>query len=145
MLALNPVTSRIRLLPAEVALLLITVGLFLFNNLAPDYAGSGWVMRGTWIARLYQPVFPALVVFIARWWQTLPPLEGNRRALIWAVVGCVAAGNALIVFGPVLNNPLQVSEHAFYRFYNHTDSHWIYTTHLKDYGRRPLGCPRPQP
>lgn len=145
-LALNPVTSRIRWAPAETALLLVGLGLFFFNNLAPDYYGAtSWVMRGTWISRIYQPVFPALVLFAARWWHALPPLDWPRRSLVWLSVGLVCAGNALVVFGPILNNPLRVSEHAFYRFYNHTDLHWLYETHLRDYGRRPLGFPKPQP
>jgi hypothetical protein len=119
--------------------------LFLFNNLAPDYYGAAWVMRGTWISRIYQPIFPALVLFAARWWQHLPPLDWGRRALVWIVLGGALAGNALIVFGPILDNPLKVSETAFYRFYNHTDLHWVYEENLHGYGRRPLGFPKPQP
>lgn len=141
--ALNPRTSRIRLLPAEAAVLLVALGLFLFNNLAPFYGGT-WNMRGTWIARLYQPIFPVLLLFLARWWQELPPLKGVRRAMIAGAVAATVAGNALIVFGPILNNPGRVSEFAFYRFYDHTDNHWVYESTLKGLGRRPLGFPRPQ-
>lgn len=146
-LALNAATIRQRIAPAEAALLLVAAGLFLFNNLAPDYYGwgSSWVMRGTWIARLYQPVFPALVFFSARWWQALPPLDWPRHTLTWLALVLACAGNALVVFGPVLNNPLKVSERAFYRFYNHSDLHWIYETNLREYGRRPIGFPKPQP
>jgi hypothetical protein len=144
-LALNPVTSRIRLSRPEIALLAVTLGLFLFNNLAPDYYGAAWVMRGTWIARLYQPVFPALVLFTARWWQHLPPLTLVRRAVVWTILAGVFIGNALIVFGPILANPLRLSETAFYRFYNHTDMHGIYEDRLREFGRRPIGFPRPQP
>ena len=36
-------------------------------------------MRGTWIARIYQPVFPALVVFCARWFAALPPLAFRAK------------------------------------------------------------------
>lgn len=144
-LALNPVTARIPFQRAELALLAVALGLFLFNNLAPDYYGAAWSMRGTWIARIYQPVFPALVVFVARWWQQLPSLDWGRRAVVSALLGGVMIGNALIVFGPILGNPLKVSENAFYRFYNHTDLHWLYEAHLHDYGRRPIGFPKPQP
>jgi hypothetical protein len=90
-------------------------------------------------------VFPALVLFAARWWQNLPPLDWRRRALVWTALGCTAAGNALIIFGPILGNPLKVSETAFYRFYNHSELHWLYESHLREYGRRPIGFPRPQP
>jgi Dolichyl-phosphate-mannose-protein mannosyltransferase len=142
--AFNPVTARIRFRPAEASVLLVALGLFLLNNLAPPYGGT-WGMRGTWIARLYQPIFPVLVLYAARWWQQRPPLRGLVRDLVWGVLVCAAAGNALIVFGPILDNPFQVSEHAFYRFYNDTDFHPIYEASLKAYGRRPLGFPRPQP
>jgi hypothetical protein len=144
--ALNPLTSRIRLLPAESALLGVGVALFLFNNLAPDYYGlGGWVMRGTWISRIYQPMFPALVVFCARWWQELPPLQWPLRVPIGLALAATFFGNALVVFGPILNNPLRVSETAFYKFYNHNDIHWVYEARLKEFGRRPLGFPRAVP
>lgn len=141
--ALNPLTARIRVLPAEGCVLLVTLVLFLLNNLAPPY--GGWSMRGTWIARLYQPVFPVLALYAARWWQQLPPLRGILRRVIPVVIGATLVGNALIVFGPILDNPSGLSEYAFYRFYNHTDHHWIYEKSLQEYGRRPLGFPRPEP
>lgn len=144
LVALNPLTSRVRLQPAEVALLLAAAAIFLFNHFAPPY--SGWQMRGTWIARLYQPVFPVFVLFAARWWQQLPALAGPARGGLWLVLGGFALGNALVVFGPILNNPLRVSETAFYRFYNHNDNHWIYEEHcLARFGRHPLGFPAPKP
>ena len=140
--AINPITARIRFAPAETALLFVSAGLFLFNNLAPDYHGeSPWVMRGTWIARIYQPVFPVIIFFSARWWQALPPLRQPYRVLLLLLISITIAGNALITFGPILNNPFKLSEHAFYRFYNHTDLHWAYEANLKNYGRRPLGSP----
>lgn len=144
LVALNPLTSRIRLEPAEVALLLAAVAVFLFNHFAPPY--PGWQMRGTWIARLYQPVFPVFVFFAARWWQQLPTLAAPARGGLWLVLGGFSLGNAFVIFGPILNNPLQVSETAFYRFYNHNDNHWVYAEHcLQRFGRHPLGFPVPKP
>lgn len=141
--ALNAVTSRISFQPVELALILVATGLFVFSNLAPFYGGA-WNLRGTWIARLYQPVFPVFILFIARWWQHLPPLSWPLRSAIWLLGLAALAGNALIVFGPILKNPLKVSEFAYYRFYNHNDVHWIYERYLNEYGRRPIGFPRPQ-
>ncbi len=142
--AVNPLTSRIRFHAAEAALLLSGLALFLFLNLSPTDTG-GWEMRGTWIARLYQPVFPALVLFVARWWSELPPLSTSWRVLIALAVATTSLGDALVVFGPILDNPSKISELAFYRFYNHTDAHFLYETNLKNLGRRPLGFPRPLP
>jgi hypothetical protein len=136
--ALNPLTSRVSLRRPETALLLATLALFLFNNFAPPYGGT-WEMRGSWIARLYQPVFPVLVLFVARWWQHLPGLPERAVLPIRLGLALGLGGNALITFGPILNNPLRLSESAFYRFYDHTDVHWVYAETLKNAGRRPLG------
>lgn len=140
-LVLNPLTSRIRFRVAEVALLACGLALFLALNLAPSDSG-GWEMRGTWISRIYQPVFPALVVYVARWWHELPPLTQRWRALLLLIVAAATVGDALIVFGPILGDPWRVSEYAFYRFYDHTDAHFVYEQNLRDLGRRPLGFPR---
>jgi hypothetical protein len=143
--ALNPVTARIRFQAVEVALIAVSIGLFLFGNLAPAYGSGAWALRGSWIARIYQPVFPALILFAARWWQHLPPLTWGKRLLVRTALVGAFAGNALIVFGPILKNPFHVSEFAYYRFYNHSDIHWLYERYLSEYGRRPLGFNRPQP
>ena len=138
--ALNAVTSRIRPHPAELTLLVAGLALFLFNNLAPEYV-SPWQLRGTWIARIYQPVFPAFLWFMARWWQDLPALGRWTRAALYSPVLVVLAGNALIVFGPILDNPYGLSEVAFYRFYDHAN-HANYENNLRHFGRRPLGFPQ---
>ena len=142
LVGVNAVTSRIRPHPAEVVLLAAGLALFLFNNLAPDYV-SQWQLRGTWIARIYQPVFPAFLWFAARWYQALPPLRPRVQAGILGGIGLALAGNALIVFGPILDNPLRLSETAFYRFYDHA-GHATYQGNLDHFGRRPLGFPEPQ-
>jgi len=136
--AVNPLTSRIRFHLAEVALLASGLALFLVLNLAPSEIG-GWQMRGTWISRIYQPIFPALVFFISRWWQDMPRLARPWLALVVISLAAASMGDALIVFGPILDDPGRVSEAAFYRFYNHTDAHFLYEDNLLSLGRRPLG------
>jgi hypothetical protein len=64
------------------------------------------------------------------------------RLGIFSLLGFVMLGNALIVFGPILDNPLGLSEIAFYRFYDHA-THANYELNLHHLGRRPLGFPRP--
>ena len=144
LVVLNAVTSRLKPSSAETALLLTAVALFLFANLAPPYVNQ-WNLRGAWISRLYQPLFPALVFFAARWWQALPPLRPGLRLIVFAGVLGASLGNALIVFGPILHNPGRVSEQAFYAFYTHTDVLLLhsYEQNLDEHGRRPLGFPRP--
>ncbi|HVS52486.1 MAG TPA: hypothetical protein VHD62_09035 [Opitutaceae bacterium] len=131
--------TRHRAVPA---LLAAGVLLFVFSNLPLPQAGD-WKITGSWIARIYQPVFPALVFSLALWWQELRPPGVAARIARRALVGVVLAANALICFGPVLKNPAALSETAFYRFYDHTDSHWIYARNLAQFDRRPIGFPRP--
>jgi hypothetical protein len=143
--ALNTVTSRVRFTVAEGALLLSALAFFLVVNLSPQANNGSWMMNGTWISRLYQPVLPALIFFAARWWQALPRIPASLWAAVAALLALVSAANALVVFGPILDNPLRVSETAYYRFYDHTRAHFIYELNLAHLGRRPLGFPKEQP
>lgn len=144
MFMLNPLTSRLEFSRAEICLLLVVAGVFVFNQLAPDY--GGWQMRGAWISRLYQPVYPIFILFAAKWWQKSPALVWPLRWVARMALAGYVVGNSLIIFGPILGNPGRVSETAFYRFYRHTDHHWVYEQHsLKLYGRRPLGFPVSRP
>lgn len=145
-LALNPLTSRVRPGSAELAVLATAAVLFLFTNLAPEQ-DLQWNMRGSWISRIYQPVFPALVLFTARWWQHLPEPAPAGRWSLRCLLGAVLLGNALIVFGSLLGNPLRLPEEAYYRFYTHTDTILIrpYESNLREHGRHPWGFPAPVP
>lgn len=135
--------SGTRLRRSEAALLASAGLVFLAVNLAPVAAGS-WNMGGTWISRLYQPVLPAMVLFLARWWENVRLSRPGRLGWI-ALIAAACAGNALVVAGPILRDPLGVSTEAFYRFYDHTDAHFLYLQNLDHLGRRPLGFTRPQP
>jgi hypothetical protein len=138
LLVINALTSRIRLHPVEVCLLGSGAAIFVFNNLAPVYFGP-WILRGPQFARLYQPIFPALVLFAARWFQALPRLT---RRLRWgaglAIVGC-SMGNFLIVYGPILDDPMHLSAIAFHNFTRTGESDSAYDDNLQAFGRYPLG------
>jgi len=129
---------------AEGALLAGIAAVFLFNNLAPEYQAT-WPMRGNWIARIYEPLFVILIGSVARWWGSEPDLRRRQAGL--ALITLTCALNALVVFGPILGNPRQVSERAFYAFYNHSENHLIYRINLHRFGAHPLGfhpaVPRP--
>jgi hypothetical protein len=122
------------------ALLVTGFGLLVFCNLPPPQTGP-WNLSGAWIARLYQPVFPALVLLLARWWQDRQPAAAFARASRLGLVLLAVGGNALICFGSLATPPGTVAETAWYRFYDHTDLHWIFRYNLDRYGRRPLGFP----
>jgi hypothetical protein len=139
LLAVNAATTRISFHPVEKALLVVSLALFLFINLAPEHTGGPWDLRGTWVARLYQPVFPALILFAARWFQSAPPLPRSGRLARGAALLTFGAGNFLVIFGPLLGNPLGVSEAAFFAFADSRAPHTFYEGNLEAAGRRPLG------
>jgi hypothetical protein len=122
--------------PAETCLAIAAVLLFLFLNLAPPY--GGWQLRGSWVPRLYQPVFVAMISVLAAFFRTraalLPP--ALRRAS-WAALGLAVVLQAWVVFTPVLGAP-QLSGEIYYRFYHHA-SRPFYAENLKKLGTRPVG------
>ena len=122
-----------RLALPEVVVLVSVLAVFLFNNAAPPY--YGWQLRGTWIARIYQPAFVAFLLPIARITQEAV------GALRWRVATALTiALNASVAFGPITLNPM--ASVIYQRFYKHSRPDAL-TTNLRDYGRRPLGVCRP--
>ncbi|HEX9129667.1 MAG TPA: hypothetical protein VF850_10935 [Gemmatimonadaceae bacterium] len=117
--------------PVDAAVLIAFLALFVFNNGAPPY--RGWQMRGHWIARLYQPVFAAFLMPVAR----LTELATSRQMRAWRTAVVIAAvANASITFGPILMNPLAAI--LYQRFYVHSPADSL-LLNLRHYGRRPLG------
>ena len=121
---------------AETCLAIAAGLVFLFLNLAPPY--GGWQLRGSWVPRLYQPVFVAMVSLVAAFFQTRAvqlPLALRRGT--WAALGLVVALQAWVVFAPVLGAP-RLSGEIYYRFYHHA-SRPFYADNLKKLGTRPVG------
>ena len=113
---------------AELFVLLSGLLLFLFINLAPPH--RGWQFRGEGMSRIYQPVFAAMLLIIARAMQ-----DCSRRWVIGVVVvTCLL--NASIALGPVTKNPL--AGWTYHKFYQHAPSPQM-VRNLEMYGRRPLG------
>ena len=130
-----------RLTLVEFTFLTATLAVFLLNNLAPPY--PGWQMRGTWIARLYQPVF---VVFLwyslrfAHWGLQQAP---RIRRVTTGILGLTALGNSLIVFGPVLpvRTLSRFSDRIYSAFYAHSPP-GSFLANIERHGRRPVGICR---
>jgi hypothetical protein len=118
--------------------------IFLGNNLAPPY--DGWQMRGTWIARLYQPIFVVLVMSLVRMYHTIMHRKNERftKWLAYSLLVMTLVGNGVVAFGPILNDPWRVSSQLYWRFYQHSDPESM-QINLEKYGRRPLGFCRRQP
>jgi hypothetical protein len=121
--------------PAEACLLIAAALLFLFNNLAPPYAG--WPLRGSWVARLYQPVFAAMISTLALFYSRAAQLSTNARRGGWAALGLAVAVQAWVVFAPVLGAP-GLSGYLYWRFYQHAQRPF-YAENLERYGARPIG------
>jgi hypothetical protein len=134
-----PRESRV-LRPAEACLLIAAVLLFLFNNLAPPYAG--WPLRGSWVPRLYQPVGVAMVSILAGFYARAPLLPRDVRRGAWAALGLAVALQAWVVFAPALGDA-RLSGYLYYRFYQHA-SRPFYADNLRKLGARPVGfCAAP--
>jgi hypothetical protein len=129
-----PRGSRV-LRPAEAALLAAAALLFLFNNLAPPYAG--WPLRGAWVARLYQPSVAALVPLLACFYARATLLPRPVRLAAWAALGLAVALQAWVVFGPIVGEA-RLSGYLYWRFYQHARRPF-YAENLERYGRRPVG------
>lgn len=120
--------------PVALSIVLATLGVFLFLNLAPPYVNP-WQLRSTWIARLYQPWFVAVPIVVA---ATSVALRNSRRhrLLLWSVIAVVVI-DAAVIAGPFIGlTPLYASVHQrFYQAHGHNRN----TTWLRELGRRPLG------
>lgn len=126
--------------PAEASLLAAAVLLFLFNNLAPPY--QGWPLRGSWVARLYQPVCAAMIASLAGVYARGALLPRPLRRGMWAALGLTVAAQAWVVFAPVLGAPW-LSGEIYYRFYRHAQRP-VYAENLEKLGARPVGfCASP--
>ena len=145
-LVINRLTIRLRFTSAEKWLLGTTLALFAFINLAPPT--PGWQFRGSGLARIYQPAFAAMILFLARWFAAAWSARKVQAELAWTGRMRLAAGalatssllNALVIFGPVLHIPL--ANHVYHSFYRHATSPAL-SKNLETFGRRPLGlCDR---
>jgi hypothetical protein len=135
-----PRDSRV-LRPAEAALLAAVVLLFLFNNLAPPYAG--WPLRGAWVARLYQPAVAAMIPVLAYFFARAALLPRPLRLGAWTALGLAVALQAWVVFAPVLG-AARLSGYLYWRFYQHAPRPF-YAENLERYGARPVGFCASQP
>lgn len=118
----------------ETSILLATLLLFLFNNLAPKYIYF-FQMRGDKIPRFYQPVFVAYVLYIARFFHTVNMSSLIRKSFICLFVFALTF-NAVIILGPITKN--RIGEKVYLDFYKHADNKEM-IKNLNKYGRRPLG------
>jgi hypothetical protein len=126
---------------AVAAVLVAATAVFLFNNLAPPY--PGWQLRGSWLARLYQPVAVAMIAYLAVFSTRVRLLSPGLRAGFRAAAALAVAGHLWIVAGPFLGST-GLTQTVYQRFYRH-DRPGAYSDNLARYGARPLGFCRGGP
>jgi hypothetical protein len=135
-------TRRKLLTFPETCLLACIALVFFFNNCAPPYDYK-WQMRGTWIARLYQPMFVALLFCCMRFFQAIAVQKRSRSLTVVTIALLTASvlGNGLVVLGPALDDPVGVSSWVYWNFYKHSPRQTM-RMNLAKYGRRPWGVCR---
>jgi hypothetical protein len=129
----RPVFGRVAL-----CILLSTLGVFLFLNLAPPY-DDAWQLRGTWFARVYQPWFVAVLLLVAATSVALRDHARRYKLFFWSVV-IVAAIDGVAIVGPYAR-----LDYLYVRvnqgFYQHPDM-LKNRALLRKLGRRPYGVCR---
>lgn len=121
--------------PVEIAIALSVLFVFLFNELAPPYEAR-WVMRGYWIARIYQPIFISFLLYISRFCQ-LYHNNLHIRKYLYVLAIVIFMGNSVVIAGPMTKN--KVSSYVYFLFYKQRGDYDMMITNLNKYGRRPIG------
>ena len=135
----NRCSLRLRMIGAERWLLLTTLLLFLFVNLAPPMPGR-WQMRGSGMSRIYQPAFAAMILFVARWMQAAWDARRDARRWLAGTLALTTLANAAVIFGPALH--ITLADRVYGTFYHHAETCAL-SKNLDTFGRRPLGfCDR---
>jgi hypothetical protein len=130
---LSLATRTLRLRVAEAAMFGMAFLVWAFGNLGPPY--DGWQLRGDWIARVNQPAFGPMLVFIANRCAALTA----RGYLGYVATATVVLGiviNAAVVIGPWVQPDFTGTVYS--SFYKHGLPTTLATS-LAKYGRRPLG------
>lgn len=119
----------------ETSILFFALMVFLFNNLAPWYVAE-FQMRGAWIARVYQPIFVVMLMYIVRFSASINDNKPFHAKYLIGLVTLCACLNLIINFGGVFGS--KFTERSWYRFYQHSPPNTM-TENLKKFGVRPIG------
>jgi hypothetical protein len=123
--------------PVALAVVIAAFGMFLFLNAAPAYEGA-WQLRGSWIPRLFQPWFVAVLITVAA--ASIALRRTARYRALVALVVLVTALDGAVIAGPFVElTPLYAGVYQrFYRAWRMDDN----ASWLRKLGRRPYGICR---
>jgi hypothetical protein len=128
--------------PVALAILLATLGVFLFLNLAPPPTEKAWHIRGIWIARIYQPWFVAILLSVAA--TSIALRRGLARKLLVGAVLLTVVLDALTIVGPVVGSTYLYGR-LTHRFY-YLEGHHRNSKYVQELGARPYGfCKKTTP
>ena len=114
----------------ERSVLLFALIVFLITNMAP-YQFADVQLRGEWIARLYQPIFIVMLMYIIRFSSQIFNNKSSQSKYCIALIAACVCFNLAINIGGVFGSKL--TQRAWYRFYMHSPQNTM-TENLKQFG-----------
>jgi hypothetical protein len=129
------ITKKIWLNRIETNVLISALAVFLFNNMAPHYNVASQ-MRGEWIARIYQPIFIVLIMYIVRFSGEIFKSKKTQRTVFIMLLSSCCFGGFILNFGVSLKS--NFSQWAWHRFYQHSEPDSM-QKNLTKFGVRPIG------
>ncbi len=127
--------KKIRLNTIEGLVLFCGLLVFLINNLAPSYSAS-FLMRGDWMARIYQPLFIVFIMYIVRVSDSILVASKIQKRILISLLLICFVGNVCINVGGIFRSKL--TQWAWYSFYQHATKNTM-NKNLRKYGAKPLG------
>jgi hypothetical protein len=120
--------------PVALSIMLSSLAVFLFLNAAPPYGGQ-WQLRGTWMARIYQPWFVVPLLAVAAASVALRDTRRYKALVAAVVVTCVLGG--LTIAGPYIRvYALYIHvQQNFYQDRSLTHNwYWLHELGVRPYG-----------
>jgi hypothetical protein len=131
--------KRLKLNSLEFGVLLAVLLIFAFNNLAPPY--RSWQFRDYGFARIYEPMFVVMILYIARKIQTMPELPLIKQRILLGLAGFIILGNLLTSFSTILPNNwgLGIYGNFYLQSYTTKQTYSDFKERIRKYGRYPIG------
>ena len=132
--------KRLKFNSFEFGVLLAIFLVFAFNNLAPHY-GSLLQFRGFGVARIYEPLFIVLILYISRKVQSLPDLSLAKQKMFLGLISIVIIGNLITSFSTMLPNNwgLGIYGNFYLQASTTKQTYTAFKEQIRKYGRYPIG------
>ena len=137
--------KRLKLNSLEAGVLLAGFLVFAFNNLAPPY--RSWQMRGYGYARIYEPIFVVMILYICRKVQLLSDIPLKKQKIVWGLISILIIGNFITCFSTIIPNNLGLAIDANFYTLDLPTYHLVsaFKERIRKYGKYPIGFCSPPP